>query len=90
MGLPIVTTDAPGCRETVDEGVNGYLVPPGDEAALHDAVRRLIGDAVLRRKMGKESRRLAEERFDVRCIVQQHTDLYAELLARPGSRGADQ
>ena len=65
MGLPVITTDAPGCRETVVNGVNGYLVPVRDSAALADAMRTFIARPETIAAMGAESRRLAEERFDV-------------------------
>lgn len=65
FGRPVITTDAPGCRETVVEGVNGYLVPPRDPVALADAMRRFLEAPDLIRAHGRESRRLAEVRFDV-------------------------
>jgi glycosyltransferase involved in cell wall biosynthesis len=65
MGRPIITTDAPGCRETVTEGENGFLVPPRDVAALADAVEKFLLDGALASTMGTASRRMAEERFDV-------------------------
>lgn len=65
FGRPVITTDAPGCRETVDEGVNGYLVPPRDPAALAEAMRRFVDSPDLIPALGRESRRLAEARFDV-------------------------
>lgn len=65
MGRAIITTDAPGCRETVEHGVNGLLVPPRDAEALAEAMRHLAGDRALVTRMAAESRRLAEERFDV-------------------------
>lgn len=68
MGRPIITTDAPGCRETVVEGVNGFLVPPRDVGALVEAMERFIEEPGLIEPMGRESRRLAEERFDVRKV----------------------
>src|SRR5690625_994086 len=64
-GRPVITTDAPGCRETVVEGVNGFLVPPRDSDALAAAMHRFIEQPQLIGRMGQESRRLAEERFDV-------------------------
>ena len=67
-GLPVITTDAPGCRGTVDEGVNGFLVPIRDGSALAAAMLRFVEDPTLIETMGKESRRLAEERFDVHEI----------------------
>ncbi|HTC85591.1 MAG TPA: glycosyltransferase family 4 protein [Candidatus Acidoferrum sp.] len=67
MGRPIVTTDVPGCRETVVPGRNGMLVPVRDAVALADALLQLIASDRLA-EMGAESRRLAEERFDVRVV----------------------
>lgn len=75
IGRAVITTDAPGCRETVEEGRNGFLVPVRDVPALVDAMERFLRapDAIIR--MGRESRRLAEERFDVRrinrCMLEQ-------------------
>lgn len=69
MGRPVITTDAPGCRETVLAEVNGLLVPPGDAQALAVAMRRFIDDISLVEAMGTASRRLAEERFDFKAAV---------------------
>ena len=68
MGRAVVTTDAPGCRETVIEGVNGYLVPPRDAVSLAAAMERFIVDPSLARRMGAESRRIVEERYDVNLV----------------------
>ena len=68
MGKPIITTDAPGCRETVRDGENGFLVPVGDVNALAAAMTRFIGSPDLEAKMGAESRRLVAERYDVRKV----------------------
>ncbi len=65
MGRPIVTTDAPGCRETVQEGVNGFLVPIKDVVALEKAMERFILNPELIPEFGLASRRIAEERYDV-------------------------
>jgi lipopolysaccharide/colanic/teichoic acid biosynthesis glycosyltransferase len=64
MARPVITTDAPGCRETVIPGVNGFLVPPRDPEALAQAMMKFLEEPHLVERMGKESRRLAEERFD--------------------------
>lgn len=64
-GRPIVTTDAPGCRETVVEGLNGFLVPPGDQDALAKAMIWFIDNPEKILPMGRESRRIAEEKFNV-------------------------
>ena len=68
MGRPIITTDAPGCRETVIEGQNGYLVPIKSVDALEKAMCRFIDDPTLAQQMGPESRRLAEQKYDVRKV----------------------
>ncbi len=65
LGRPVITTDAPGCRETVVEGSNGFMVPPRDPEALAAAMRHFIENPRDIAKMGAESRKLAEERFDV-------------------------
>lgn len=68
MGRAVVTTDAPGCRETVVHGVNGYLVPPRDAVALAAAMEKFILDPSLAGRMGVESRRIVEERYDVNLV----------------------
>jgi glycosyltransferase involved in cell wall biosynthesis len=65
MGLPVVTTDVPGCRETVVEGRNGFLVPVRDAVALAEAMRYFLDRPERIVPMGVESRKLAEEHFDV-------------------------
>jgi len=67
-GRPIITTDAPGCRETVIEGENGFLVPPKDTNALADAMMRFITSPELVITMGKRSREIAEEKYDVHKV----------------------
>ncbi len=81
-GLPLVTTDATGCREAVEPGKNGLLVPPRDPVALADAVERLAGDEDLRRRFGARSRVLAQERFDATRIHGATLAVYDELLKR--------
>lgn len=64
LGRPVITTDVPGCRDTVADGRNGFVVPPRDAAALAAAMRRFLDNPGLIAPMGAESRRIAEERFD--------------------------
>jgi glycosyltransferase involved in cell wall biosynthesis len=68
MGRAIITTDAPGCRETVEEAVNGFLVPPRDADALYRAMTRFVRNRQLAATMGRESRKLAELKFDVERV----------------------
>ena len=65
MARAIITTDAPGCRETVIDGDNGFLVPPRDVDSLHRAMLRFVEQPELAAPMGRGSRRLAEQRYDV-------------------------
>ena len=65
MARPIITTDAPGCRETVADGKNGFLVPPRSVDALAAAMVRFISEPSLVERMGKKSRELAEAKYDV-------------------------
>jgi glycosyltransferase involved in cell wall biosynthesis len=68
MGRAVITTDAPGCRETVVPGENGLLVPPRDADALEQAMERFILDPALAPAMGAAGRSLARARFDVRAV----------------------
>jgi glycosyltransferase involved in cell wall biosynthesis len=79
---PIVTTDWPGCREAVRDGVNGFLVPPRDASALAEALRKLIVDPALRVRMGGEGRRMAEEEFNIQRVNAATMDVYDKALHR--------
>nr|WP_232230263.1 glycosyltransferase family 4 protein [Halomonas sp. 1513] len=68
MGRPIITTDAPGCRETVVEGDNGYLVPVKSVEPLAAAMQRFIDQPELVAKMGQRSRAIADEKYDVHKV----------------------
>lgn len=68
MGRPIVTTDAPGCRETVIDGKNGYLVPVRSVDALAEAMARFVEEPELAARMGAHSRQLAVEKYDVNKV----------------------
>lgn len=67
-GRAIVTADTPGCRETVVDGENGFLVPAKDPVRLAEAMERLIRDPSLFTAMGEASRRMARERFEVHAV----------------------
>jgi glycosyltransferase involved in cell wall biosynthesis len=69
MGRPIITTDAPGCRETVAEGVNGFLVRVRDPVSLYSAMKRFVDDPRLAAQMGAASREIAERRYDARKVA---------------------
>jgi glycosyltransferase involved in cell wall biosynthesis len=69
MGRAVVTTDAPGCRETVIDGENGYLVPARDADALYHALKRFVDEPALAVIMGARSRRFAEEKYDAEKVA---------------------
>jgi glycosyltransferase involved in cell wall biosynthesis len=79
-GLPIVTTDVPGCRETVDHGVNGLLVPVRDSKALAGAIRYLHEHPEERQRMGDAGREKALREFDQRSVFEDTHAIYCELL----------
>jgi glycosyltransferase involved in cell wall biosynthesis len=68
MGRPVITTDAPGCRETVLDGENGFLVPVGSVDELAEAMMRFARKPSLFEEMGRRSRDLAVFKYDVRKV----------------------
>lgn len=76
---PIVATDMVGCRDVVQDGVNGLLVQSRSIESLVVALGRLIADPALRRRMGRAGRARAEQEFDVRQVVHRHMKIYQEL-----------
>ncbi len=78
-GRPIVTTDVPGCREIVQHGKNGLLVPAKDPMKLANALLKLIKDSALRKLMGAKSRELALTEFSAEKVVRETLDVYQEL-----------
>lgn len=79
-GRPIVTTDVPGCREVVEDGGNGILVPVRDADAVADALRTLIADGSLRQKMGTRGRERAAAEFSIERFVAESFDAYRAVL----------
>ncbi len=81
-GRPIVTTDMPGCREIVQDGENGLLVPPEDVQSIAKAIVRLLKDPGLRQKMGDQGRALVQKEFSVEHVVERTVEVYLDLLQR--------
>ena len=77
----VVTTDVPGCRDAIEPGETGLLVPVRDAQALADAIARLAEDATLRQAMGKAGRALAEREFNIDQVARIHVALYDTLSA---------
>ena len=84
MSLPIVATDIRGCRQVVDDGVTGLLVPARNADALAQALTRLGRDDSLRKSMGCEARAKAIRQFDQRRVIEITLGVYEQLLARKG------
>lgn len=80
MGKPIVTTNSVGCRECVEEGVNGFKVPVKSISALAEAIEKLIISEELRGQFGKASRKLAEKKFDQKQIINQYMGVFDQML----------
>lgn len=68
IGRAVITTDVPGCRETVVDGVNGFFVPPWSPEQLAEKMIRFIEQPELIEQMGKESYRIAQEKFDAQEV----------------------
>lgn len=79
IGRPIITTDSVGCRETVINGVNGFLIPVKSPDVLAKKIEVLINDAPLRKKMGIESRKIAEEKFSIDLVISKHFAIYSSF-----------
>jgi len=82
IGRPIITTNAPGCDDTVEEGVNGFKVAVGDAQALSQKLQILIEDEKLRIEMGKKSREFFEREFTLERVVHQTFEIYNKALQR--------
>lgn len=80
-GLPIVTTDAPGCRDVVVDGVNGLLVQAGSVTPLANAIERLVESPDLRERLGAAGRAKAIREFSVEDVISQTLALYDGITA---------
>jgi glycosyltransferase involved in cell wall biosynthesis len=80
-GRPIVTTDTPGCREVVEHGDNGLLVPPRTPTALAEALLTLAQDPELRIEMGRQGRERAVAEFSLDRVVAATLEVYERLSA---------
>lgn len=78
-GLPIITTDVPGCRDVVTHGQNGLLVSQKDSQALAGAIESLLADPDLRAKMGQAARQIALDKFSLEKIIEQTLAVYRDI-----------
>ena len=74
-GRPIITTNVPGCRETVVDGVNGWLVPKANKEALAEKMRWFLDNCAEISEMGARSREIAVEKFDVKKVNKEILDI---------------
>lgn len=81
VGRPIITTNSVGCKETVIEGFNGFLVPIKNSELLASRLKTLFDDTQLRITMGENSRRLAEQEFSIENVITKHLEIYKKLIS---------
>lgn len=79
IGRPIITCNSVGCRDVVDDGINGFLIFPKNPQALAEKLEILINDKSLREIMGKNSREKAEREFSIKKVVDTHLRIYNSL-----------
>ncbi len=87
MGIPCVVTDVRGCRQTVDDGVTGFVVPVRSPELLAEAIDKLVQSATLRRTLGAGARQKAIAEFDERAVIGRILAAYERLLdTLPGGK----
>ena len=80
IGRPIVTCNSIGCKDTVEDKKNGYLIPIKDSNTLAEKLKILFEDYELRKRMGEESRKIAERDFSIDVVIQKHLEAYSSLV----------
>lgn len=80
MKVPVIASRVGGLSETINDGKTGILVPPGDAESLSKAIRFLLENPEIRRKMGEAGRRCVEQRFSIENNVRKTEELYLQLL----------
>ena len=88
MAKPLIATDVPGCREVVQEGVNGFLCEVCNAHDLADKMLQLIAlPSQLRLLMGSQSRNMAETRFDEQIVIRKYLEVISEVTGKNGELG---
>jgi len=80
IGRPIITSNSVGCKETLVDGYNGFLIQPKDVDALTEKLDLLLSDKRLRVRMGKNARKYAEDYFSIEVVKERHLAIYSELV----------
>jgi glycosyltransferase involved in cell wall biosynthesis len=86
-GVPIIATDVPACREVLDCGRCGLLVPLGDFVALADAIRRLLDDEALRKKLVDAASERVRMHYDVKRMAAGYAELLSDSLDSSPQKG---
>lgn len=84
-GRAVITTNHPGCRDAIEPGKTGLLVPVRDADALADAIQHLVENPALRQKMGRAGRALAEREFSIEKVIAAHLEIYRQVTRREGA-----
>ena len=79
-GRAVVTTNVPGCRDAIINGITGMLVQSQNSFELTNVIKKLLRNPKLINKMGIECRKLAENKFDINEVVRKHLEIYKNLL----------
>tara|TARA_A100001015_G_scaffold308309_1_gene405728 strand:- start:157 stop:1290 length:1134 start_codon:yes stop_codon:yes gene_type:complete len=79
-GRAVITTDVPGCRDAIYNGVTGILVPEKNAIVLAHAIKKLALNPNLYKEMGKKGRKMAENRFDENNVISKHLEIYNQLV----------
>ncbi len=79
-GVPVVASNAGGPAEIIEDGKSGFLIPPGDSSAIETALRSLLAEPELKIRIGQQGRRRAQERYDMKRVVQKVEEVYARAL----------
>jgi glycosyltransferase involved in cell wall biosynthesis len=80
LGLPLITTDMPGCKDVVRHNWNGLLVPTRDSKVLADSIKKLINNPELRKSMGEKNPKFIKENFDLSIVANAYNKVYQNLL----------
>lgn len=82
LGLPVVASNVGGIKEAIENGKNGYLVENGDIVKIKSSILELISNSELRRKMGDEGRKIIEEKFSEKEMLEKTEGIYKEVLRK--------
>jgi glycosyltransferase involved in cell wall biosynthesis len=79
-GKPVIGSHIPGVRVVVEDGVNGFLIPPGDQRVLTARIHQLAEDAALRQRMGQAGRQRIVQHFTWQKVAERLHSLYQDVL----------